>query len=167
MRWYLGHDLGAVRATAGRWSETHSGTTLPGNWKTAADNFAGDDYHTFYLHRSTIETGIIGGVQFGDISENLDGFHIQAGNGHNFIRFMMPARRSRPPLLRIPGERDQALRSRHARARAVRRGQQHGRLRWDGVPKSRLRRLPLSTIVRRDRWPPSASISGSPEALAR
>lgn len=65
--------------------------TLPGNWKTAAENFAGDDYHTFYLHRSTIETGIMGGVQFGDISENLDGFHIQAGNGHNFIRFMMPA----------------------------------------------------------------------------
>lgn len=32
--------------------------TLPGNWKSAAENFAGDSYHTRMLHRSVPEAGL-------------------------------------------------------------------------------------------------------------
>jgi phenylpropionate dioxygenase-like ring-hydroxylating dioxygenase large terminal subunit len=78
--------------------------TLTADWKTGAENFAGDDYHTFYLHRSTIETGIMGGVRYGDISENLEGFHIQAGNGHNLIRFMIPPNVEGPHFFGYPDE---------------------------------------------------------------
>jgi phenylpropionate dioxygenase-like ring-hydroxylating dioxygenase large terminal subunit len=77
---------------------------LRANWKTGAENFAGDDYHTFYLHRSTIDTGIMAGVQYGDISENLAGFHVQAGNGHNLIRFTMPTDIPGPHFFGYPPE---------------------------------------------------------------
>ena len=63
---------------------------VPANWKTGADNFCGDDYHTFYLHRSTIGTGIMEGVQGGDLSENLAGYHVQGGNGHAISHFLTP-----------------------------------------------------------------------------
>jgi nitrite reductase/ring-hydroxylating ferredoxin subunit len=103
MKWYLDMIWGQCRDG---WDTVGDPQryVLPGNWKTAAENFAGDDYHTFYLHRSTIEAGIMGGVQFGDISENLDGYHIQAGNGHSFIRFMMPLDQPGPHFFGYPDE---------------------------------------------------------------
>lgn len=103
MRWYLDMVWGQCRHGWEVIGEPQR-YVLPANWKTAAENFIGDDYHTFYLHRSTIEAGIMGGVQFGDIEENLDGFHIQAGNGHGFIRMMMPTDVPGPHFFGYPDE---------------------------------------------------------------
>jgi len=74
------------------------------NWKTAAENFTGDDYHTFYLHRSTIETGIMDGIKRGDALENLDAYHVQAGNGHAISRFMIPSEVPGPRFWGYPPE---------------------------------------------------------------
>jgi PAH dioxygenase large subunit len=65
-------------------------TVVRADWKTAAENFSGDDYHTMYLHRSTIETGIMEGPEGGDVSEWLDGYHVQLGNGHHFVHVIAP-----------------------------------------------------------------------------
>lgn len=52
---------------------------LNGNWKSAAENFAGDDYHLGTLHRAGIEMGVFP-VSF---EANMNGFHIQAAPGHS------------------------------------------------------------------------------------
>jgi nitrite reductase/ring-hydroxylating ferredoxin subunit len=49
-----------------------------GNWKLAAENFSGDDYHLIFLHHSTTE---VGATPF-SMLDNMKGYHIQAGNGH-------------------------------------------------------------------------------------
>jgi phenylpropionate dioxygenase-like ring-hydroxylating dioxygenase large terminal subunit len=77
-------------------------TVLAANWKAPADNFSGDDYHTVYLHRSTTETGIMenpGGDQ-----ALWDGYHVQLGNGHHFIRNMIPPEVPGPRFLGYPEE---------------------------------------------------------------
>ncbi|RNB82554.1 ring-hydroxylating oxygenase subunit alpha [Brevibacillus nitrificans] len=51
---------------------------IKSNWKTAAENFSGDDYHLMYLHASTYDIGV---MQI-PLKENMKGYHIQAGNGH-------------------------------------------------------------------------------------
>ena len=48
------------------------------NWKTGAENFAGDDYHTMYLHRSMWDIKTIQIPQ----QELMKGYHVHAGNGH-------------------------------------------------------------------------------------
>jgi nitrite reductase/ring-hydroxylating ferredoxin subunit len=52
-----------------------------GDWKTAAENFAGDSYHVPTLHGSVMEVGLIEGLQ--------NGLEIQGtyefANGHTFI----------------------------------------------------------------------------------
>jgi hypothetical protein len=65
-------------------------TVVRADWKTAAENFSGDDYHTMYLHRSTIETGIMEGPEGADVSEWLDGYHVQLGNGHHISHAIVP-----------------------------------------------------------------------------
>jgi PAH dioxygenase large subunit len=56
-RWYLDIHFGLapegleVVGSPLRW-------IVAGNWKSAAENFAGDSYHTQWLHRSIPETGI-------------------------------------------------------------------------------------------------------------
>jgi phenylpropionate dioxygenase-like ring-hydroxylating dioxygenase large terminal subunit len=57
-RWYLDihFALSPPMEVAGpplRW-------VLPGNWKSGAENFAGDSYHTQTLHRSVSQTGLTG-----------------------------------------------------------------------------------------------------------
>lgn len=86
VKWYLGLMLGLggkgmkVRAEPERW-------TLEGNWKTAAENFVGDDYHLLFLHKSAWDLGIV------DIPPRdlMDGYHIRAGNGHNLSFSMATA----------------------------------------------------------------------------
>jgi len=77
-------------------------TVLRANWKAPADNFSGDDYHTVYLHRSTTETGIMENPA-GDAAL-WDGYHVQLGNGHHFIRNMIPPEEPGPRFLGYPEE---------------------------------------------------------------
>jgi PAH dioxygenase large subunit len=79
-------------------------TVVPANWKTAAENFSGDDYHTMYLHRSTIETGIMEGPEGANASEWLDGYHVQLGNGHHFVRAVIPPDVPGPGFFGYPDE---------------------------------------------------------------
>jgi phenylpropionate dioxygenase-like ring-hydroxylating dioxygenase large terminal subunit len=79
-------------------------TVVPANWKTAAENFSGDDYHTMYLHRSTIETGIMEGPEGGDVAEWLAGYHVQVGNGHHFVRVVIPPDVPGPRFFGYPTE---------------------------------------------------------------
>lgn len=77
MRWYL--DLMFAINRSGlevvgepqRWN-------MRSDWKSGADNFSGDDYHTLFLHKSM---GEIGAIPI-DARANMTGYHIQAGNGH-------------------------------------------------------------------------------------
>jgi phenylpropionate dioxygenase-like ring-hydroxylating dioxygenase large terminal subunit len=48
------------------------------NWKLAAENFSGDDYHLIFLHHSTYEIG----ATPVSLLDNMKGYHINAGNGH-------------------------------------------------------------------------------------
>lgn len=49
------------------------------NWKSAAENFAGDDYHLGTLHRAGYAVGAFP-VPF---AQNMMGYHIQASPGHS------------------------------------------------------------------------------------
>jgi len=80
-------------------------TVVDADWKTAAENFSGDDYHTMYLHRSTIETGIMEGpAESADVSGWLDGYHVQAGNGHHLVRVVLPPKIEGPGFFGYPEE---------------------------------------------------------------
>jgi phenylpropionate dioxygenase-like ring-hydroxylating dioxygenase large terminal subunit len=52
--------------------------TQAANWKSGAENFAGDDYHLIYLHRSMFEVDVIQ-IPF---AANMLGHHVLPGNGH-------------------------------------------------------------------------------------
>jgi phenylpropionate dioxygenase-like ring-hydroxylating dioxygenase large terminal subunit len=54
------------------------------NWKQAAENFSGDDYHLLYLHKSTYDVGVMPVP----LIENMKGYHIKPGNGHG-VSFSM------------------------------------------------------------------------------
>lgn len=49
------------------------------NWKSAAENFSGDDYHLGTLHRTVYSVGAFP-IPF---AQNMMGYHIQAGPGHS------------------------------------------------------------------------------------
>jgi nitrite reductase/ring-hydroxylating ferredoxin subunit len=85
MRWYL--DL--------VWGLSDEGLEVIGepqryvidaNWKSGAENFAGDDYHTLFLHKSMYD---IGAIQIPPRS-NMYGYHVQAGNGHTMSFSIAP-----------------------------------------------------------------------------
>lgn len=69
----LNDDLEVV-GTPHRW-------VMDANWKSGAENFAGDDYHLLYLHRSMFDVGAIQ-IPF---AANMLGHHILPGNGHTFV----------------------------------------------------------------------------------
>ena len=52
---------------------------MPVNWKTAADNFTGDGYHTMYLHKSQFDSGVF---DF-PVSVAMSGYQIHHPNGHS------------------------------------------------------------------------------------
>lgn len=64
---------------------------IEADWKSAADNFAGDDYHLGTLHRSVWDIGAFP-VPF---AENMKGYHIQASPGHS-VSFSMAASEDEP-----------------------------------------------------------------------
>lgn len=85
MRWYmdvlwgLSNEGLEVVGEPQRW-------IMEANWKSAADNFSGDDYHTLFLHKSMFE---VGAVQIPP-RVNMFGYHIQAGNGHTMSFSIAP-----------------------------------------------------------------------------
>jgi phenylpropionate dioxygenase-like ring-hydroxylating dioxygenase large terminal subunit len=52
---------------------------MPVNWKTAADNFTGDGYHTMYLHKSQFDIGVF---DF-PVSVVMAGYQIHHQYGHS------------------------------------------------------------------------------------
>lgn len=77
--WYLDYNFAIaaggfeVVGDPNRWLVT-------GNWKTAAENFAGDSYHTQTLHRSITASGIRGEPYFSR-SRSFD-VHVSECSGH-------------------------------------------------------------------------------------
>jgi nitrite reductase/ring-hydroxylating ferredoxin subunit len=59
---------------------------LDANWKSPAENFAGDDYHLATLHRSVWEVGAFP-VPFED---DMMGVHVRAAPGHSLSLSMAP-----------------------------------------------------------------------------
>jgi phenylpropionate dioxygenase-like ring-hydroxylating dioxygenase large terminal subunit len=89
MKWYFDMMFGTCRdgwevlGEPQRW-------VMDSNWKTGAENFAGDDYHTIFLHRSLIEVGLLFDPAEHGNEFLMEGHHIQAGNGHAISHFMIP-----------------------------------------------------------------------------
>lgn len=90
MAWYL--DIVLNRSQNGmmafpgchRWR-------LSGNWKLAAEQFGGDNYHTGALHRSMVQIGL--GPE-GDYRGNnpwVRDFEVKCRNGHGWINFDAPS----------------------------------------------------------------------------
>lgn len=65
-------------------------TIVHADWKTAAENLAGDDYHIMYLHRSTMETGVLDAPEGGSDADWLASHHVQLGNGHDMSHVLLP-----------------------------------------------------------------------------
>lgn len=86
MKWYFDLMFGQLKdgwevvGEPQRW-------VMDSNWKTGADNFSGDDYHTLYLHRSISELGLLG---LEDDEAAMEAIHIQAGNGHSISHAYLP-----------------------------------------------------------------------------
>ena len=78
MKWYLdlifGLDTAGMEVLA-----PPQRVVLEANWKSGAENFAGDDYHVGTLHRAAMEGGAFP-VPF---EENMNGYHIAASPGHS------------------------------------------------------------------------------------
>jgi len=79
-------------------------TIVPADWKTAAENLAGDDYHIMYLHRSTLETGILDAPEGGSDADWLAGHHLQLGNGHEMSHVLLPPDWPEPNLFGYAAE---------------------------------------------------------------
>ena len=79
-RWYLDIHLGlceggmTVVGEPNRWR-------IDADWKTAAENFCGDSYHTQTLHRSILDMGLVakGGVGSGGMND----IHVTEISGHS------------------------------------------------------------------------------------
>jgi len=97
MKWYL--DLVLHRSRGGtvalpgvhRWR-------LGGNWKLAAEQFGGDNYHTGALHQSMIKIGLgPSGDYRGDRPWEVD-FEAKLEGGHGWINFDVPIGELPPPV---------------------------------------------------------------------
>jgi phenylpropionate dioxygenase-like ring-hydroxylating dioxygenase large terminal subunit len=81
--WYLDffHGLGAMEVIGDphRW-------VVDANWKIAAENFAGDEHHLLFLHRSGWK---IGALQV-SMEELSSGYHVHLGNGHTIDFCVLP-----------------------------------------------------------------------------
>ncbi len=86
MAWYLDIVLNRSRSGMTAFPGCHR-WRLGGNWKLAAEQFGGDNYHTGALHRSMTQIGL--GPQ-GDYRGNspwVRDFEVKCGNGHGWINF--------------------------------------------------------------------------------
>ncbi|WP_052460771.1 aromatic ring-hydroxylating oxygenase subunit alpha [Microbacterium gorillae] len=59
------------------------------NWKTASENFGGDDYHTMFLHKSLTEVNLTA-FYMDDTRAPLSVMHVLAGNGHSIALDVRP-----------------------------------------------------------------------------
>lgn len=89
MKWYLdlvlNRSRGGTRVLPGvhRWR-------LRGNWKLAAEQFGGDNYHTGALHQSMLKIGLgPTGDYRGDRPWEVD-FEVKLERGHGWINFDVP-----------------------------------------------------------------------------
>jgi phenylpropionate dioxygenase-like ring-hydroxylating dioxygenase large terminal subunit len=87
MRWYLDVMFGLSDEGMEAVGEPQR-WMLDANWKQGADNFAGDDYHTLFLHKSMFEIGVF---QIPPRA-NMFGYHVQVGNGHQMSFSIAPDR---------------------------------------------------------------------------
>ncbi len=75
---------------------------MSANWKTAADNFVGDSYHTLFAHRSMVELGMApGDPNFASAPAEIS---LQNGHGVGVLAF-----RPRSPI--FPSTRDTPTKS--------------------------------------------------------
>ena len=105
LKWHLDMAWGQVE---GGWEVIGEPqrAVIRADWKSAAENISGDDYHTMYLHRSTIELGIMpspDGAE-ADASEWLAGYHVALGNGHNIAPVVVPPGTPAPGFFGYPDE---------------------------------------------------------------
>ncbi|HEY7061141.1 MAG TPA: SRPBCC family protein [Chloroflexota bacterium] len=82
VRWYLDRlylvdDFGGLEVLPGRQSYV-----LPGNWKTPAENFAGDHYHTLVTHASSLRLGLAQRSYSASESHDQGPFEIALAPGH-------------------------------------------------------------------------------------
>jgi phenylpropionate dioxygenase-like ring-hydroxylating dioxygenase large terminal subunit len=102
MKWYFDMEWGQCRdgfeviGEPQRW-------VMDANWKTGAENFGGDTYHTVFLHRSMLELGLLPDPrdQGGD---GLEGYHVRAGNGHSLSYSLTPPDAPGPRFWNYPPE---------------------------------------------------------------
>lgn len=85
MKWYLDLMLGLDEEGWEVYGDPHR-WFIHCNWKIPAENFAGDDYHTVYLHKSMYDVGVI------PVSPdaNMFGKHIHAEPGHTISFSIAP-----------------------------------------------------------------------------
>ena len=74
-RWYLDTHLGAASGMEVIGDPHRS--ILKSNWKSGAENFSGDSYHTQTLHRSITELGL-----FGSLASGSYDVHVTECSGH-------------------------------------------------------------------------------------
>lgn len=92
MKFYLDLLFGLTEGGMEVIGEPHR-WVVDANWKVGADNFAGDDYHTIFLHKSQFD---IGAIQI-PARENMKGYHVQVCNGHTITFSMDPDPNAGPP----------------------------------------------------------------------
>jgi phenylpropionate dioxygenase-like ring-hydroxylating dioxygenase large terminal subunit len=85
MRWYLDMMFGLGAGGIEVVGEPQR-YVVDANWKSGAENFAADDYHTLFLHKSMYD---IGAIAVGS-DANMTGYHVQAGNGHTLSFSVAP-----------------------------------------------------------------------------
>lgn len=100
MAWYLDLIFGLDRAGVTVLAPPQR-FVLEANWKSPAENFAGDDYHLATLHRSVWEVGAFP-VPF---EEDMMGYHIQAAPGHSLSLSIAPdGEEPGPAFFGLPAE---------------------------------------------------------------
>ena len=114
------------------------------DWKTAAENLAGDDYHIMYLHRSAFETGVLGRAR-GRQRRRLVGRLSRPARQRPFHRpCAAAAGLAGAQLLRLSGGRHEAVLARAAGAGDVRRGEPQPGLRATMFPNFGVVAFPFS-----------------------
>ncbi len=84
LRWYLDMTLGGTEGGMVALPGTHK-WTLKANWKFAAEQFSGDNYHTMWAHESGVRISIA--EQFGGESPWVHDWEATTKEGHGWITF--------------------------------------------------------------------------------
>jgi phenylpropionate dioxygenase-like ring-hydroxylating dioxygenase large terminal subunit len=90
MCWYLDVLFGLKEQGMRVVGEPHR-WIVPSNWKSGAENFAGDGYHVQSAHRSLADIGLIANER------SADGLHVSLNNGHGVLVIPRPVPESFGP----------------------------------------------------------------------